>query len=98
LKLFGIWDSTPFDFLANRGLGLKEENCVYFDQSLAIILPCGTIIESADLFRKAGFVFYPEQFFAAVFALAGALVYLAVPAGKGREREAPSLGTISAPL
>ena len=55
----------------------------------SVILPCGTIIESADLFRKTGFVFYPEQFFAAVFALAGALVYLAVPAGKGREREGP---------
>jgi TRAP transporter 4TM/12TM fusion protein len=55
----------------------------------SVILPCGTIVESADLFRKAGFVFYPEQFFAAVFALAGALVYLAIPAGKGREREGP---------
>jgi len=56
---------------------------------LLVILPCGTIIESADLFRKAGFVFYPEQFFAGVFGLAGTLVYLAVPARKGREREGP---------
>jgi TRAP transporter 4TM/12TM fusion protein len=56
---------------------------------LSVILPCGTIIESADLFRKAGFVFYPEQFFAAVFGLAGTLVYFAVPAGKGRERKGP---------
>jgi TRAP transporter 4TM/12TM fusion protein len=56
---------------------------------LLVILPCGTIIESADLFRKAGFVFYPEQFFAAVFGLATTLVYLAVPAGKGRERKGP---------
>jgi TRAP transporter 4TM/12TM fusion protein len=56
---------------------------------LLVILPCGTIIESADLFRKAGFVFYPEQFFAAMFGLAAALVFLAVPAGKGRERKGP---------
>ncbi len=52
-----------------------------------VILPCATILESADLLRKVGLVFYPEQFFAAVFALAGTLVYLAVPAGKGRERK-----------
>jgi len=57
----------------------------------SVILPCGTIIESADLFRKTGFVFYPEQFFAAVFALAGALVYLAVPAGKGASGRAHPL-------
>jgi TRAP transporter 4TM/12TM fusion protein len=56
---------------------------------LSVILPCATIVESADLFRKAGFVFYPEQFFAAVFGLAGTLVYLSVPAGKGRERKGP---------
>jgi TRAP transporter 4TM/12TM fusion protein len=56
-------------------------------KTLAVILPCTTILESADLLRKVGLVFYPEQFFAAVFALAGALVYLAVPAGKGRERK-----------
>ncbi|MFH1411008.1 MAG: TRAP transporter fused permease subunit, partial [Patescibacteria group bacterium] len=42
---------------------------------------------AADMFRKVGLVFYPEQFFAAMFGLAGALAYLAVPAGKGRERE-----------
>ncbi len=56
---------------------------------LAILLPCGTILEAADLFRKVGLVFYPEQFFAAMFGLAGTLVYLAVPAGKGRERKGP---------
>jgi TRAP transporter 4TM/12TM fusion protein len=56
---------------------------------LAIVLPCGTILEAADLFRKIGFVFYPEQFFAAMFGLAGTLVYLAIPAGKGRERKGP---------
>jgi TRAP transporter 4TM/12TM fusion protein len=56
---------------------------------LSIVLPCGTILEAADLFRRIGWVFYPEQFFAAMFGLAGTLVYLAVPAGKGRERKGP---------
>jgi TRAP transporter 4TM/12TM fusion protein len=56
---------------------------------LLVILPCGTIIETADLFRKLGFVFYPEQFYAALFGFAAALVYLFVPAGKGRERTGP---------
>jgi TRAP transporter 4TM/12TM fusion protein len=56
---------------------------------LAIVLPCGTILEAVDLFRKVGLVFYPEQFFAAMFGLAGTLVYLAIPAGKGRERKGP---------
>ncbi len=53
------------------------------------MLPCGTILEAADFFRRVGLVFYPEQFFAAMFGLAGTLVYLAVPAGKGRERKGP---------
>ncbi len=56
---------------------------------LLIILPLGTIFESADLFRKIGIVFYPEQFYAALFSLAATLVYLFVPAGKGRERTGP---------
>jgi TRAP transporter 4TM/12TM fusion protein len=56
---------------------------------LLVILPCCTIFEAADLFRKMGFVFYPEQFFAAVFGIAGMLVFLAVPAGKGRKRTGP---------
>ena len=56
---------------------------------LLIILPLGTIFESADLFRKIGIVFYPEQFYAALFGLAATLVYLFVPAGKGRQRTGP---------
>ena len=54
-----------------------------------VVLPCGTILEAADLFRKVGWVFYPEQYLAAMFGLAAGLVYLAVPAGKGRERKGP---------
>jgi TRAP transporter 4TM/12TM fusion protein len=56
---------------------------------LAIVLPLGTVAFSADLFRRAGFLFYPEQFFAAMFGLAMTLAYLYVPASPGRERKGP---------
>jgi len=57
--------------------------------ALAFLLPCGTIAFAADLFRRVGWVFYPEQFFAVMLGLAMALVFLHVPAGKGRERTGP---------
>ena len=56
---------------------------------MAILLSMGTILEAMDVFRRVGWVFYPEQFSAVMFGLASALVYLAVPAGKGRERNGP---------
>jgi TRAP transporter 4TM/12TM fusion protein len=52
----------------------------------AILLPLGTIAHSADLFRMAGLLFYPEQFFGVMFGFAMALCYLHVPAGAGRAR------------
>jgi len=61
----------------------------YLKDALAILLPCGTIAFAADLFRRLGWVFYPEQFFAFMLGLAMALAYLHVPAGKGRERKGP---------
>jgi len=62
---------------------------LYLKDALAILLPCGTIAFAADLFRRLGWVFYPEQFFAFMLGLALALVYLHVPAGEGRERKGP---------
>jgi TRAP-type uncharacterized transport system fused permease subunit len=55
---------------------------------LAIVLPLGTIAWAADLFRAVGWLFYPEQFFAAMLGIGIALVYLHVPAGKSRNRSA----------
>jgi TRAP transporter 4TM/12TM fusion protein len=55
-------------------------------KAMAILLPCGTIAYSSDLFRMVGLLFYPEQFFGAMFGLAMALCYLHVPAGPGRGR------------
>ena len=54
---------------------------------MAILLPCGTIAFSADLFRQVGLLFYPEQFFGPMLGLAMALAFLHVPAGPGRDRE-----------
>ncbi|MPZ58066.1 MAG: TRAP transporter fused permease subunit [Rhizobiales bacterium] len=56
---------------------------------MAILLPLGTIAYSADLFRMVGLLFYPEQFFGAMFGLAMALCYLHMPAGPGRARQGP---------
>ena len=53
---------------------------------MAILVPCGTIAYSGDLFRMVGLLFYPEQFFGVMFGLAMALCYLHVPAGHGRAR------------
>lgn len=54
---------------------------------LSIIIPLGTVFEAIDLFRSIGLVFYPEQFFAEMFGLAGMLTYLYVPIRKGKKRE-----------
>jgi TRAP-type uncharacterized transport system fused permease subunit len=54
---------------------------------MAVLLPCGTIAYSTDLFRLVGWLFYPEQFFGAMFGLAMALCYLHTPAGPGRARQ-----------
>jgi TRAP transporter 4TM/12TM fusion protein len=54
---------------------------------MALLLPCGTIAFSADLFRVVGILFYPEQFYGPMLGLAMALAYLHVPAGPGRSRE-----------
>jgi len=62
---------------------------LYLKDALAILLPLGTIAFATDLFRRLGWVFYPEQFFAFMLGLAMALVYLHVPAGKGRDRKGP---------
>jgi TRAP transporter 4TM/12TM fusion protein len=56
-------------------------------RAMAVLLPFGTIAYSADLFRVVGLLFYPEQFFGAMFGLAMALCYLHIPAGPGRARE-----------
>jgi len=53
---------------------------------LAIALTCGAIAWATDLFRMAGLVFYTEQYLGGMLAIAIPLVYLAVPAGKGRFR------------
>jgi len=56
---------------------------------LAFVLPLGTIAWAADLFRAVNWLFYPEQFYAAMLGFGIALVYLHVPAGKSRNRTAP---------
>jgi len=54
---------------------------------LAVALTFGAVAWAADLFRKVGLVLYSEQYIAGMLTLALPLVYLAVPAGKGRLRE-----------
>jgi len=56
---------------------------------MAVLIPLGTIANSADLFRLVGLLFYPEQFFGAMFGLGMALCYLHVPATPGRSRKGP---------
>jgi TRAP transporter 4TM/12TM fusion protein len=53
----------------------------------AVALTCGAIVWALDLFRKSGLLLYNEQFLSGILALAFPLVYLSVPAGKGRERK-----------
>ncbi|MFC1866843.1 TRAP transporter permease [Thermodesulfobacteriota bacterium] len=54
---------------------------------LAIALTCSAIIRALDLDRMVGIVIYTEQYLGIMLSIAIPLVYLAVPAGKGRRRE-----------
>jgi len=56
---------------------------------LAVVLTCGSIAWSIDLFRPFGLLFYTEQYLGGMMAIALPLAYLHVPAGKGRAREGP---------
>ncbi len=53
---------------------------------LSFLLPLGTILYAADLFRKFGLIFYQEQFVSAMFGLASALVFLGLPEIKSHEK------------
>jgi TRAP transporter 4TM/12TM fusion protein len=53
---------------------------------LAIALTSSAIIRALDLDRMVGLVLYTEQYLAFTLCLALPLVYVAVPAGKGRKR------------
>ena len=55
----------------------------------AVALIGGSIAWSTDLFRPFGLLIYTEQYLAGMLAIALPLVYLHVPAGKGRAREGP---------
>ena len=53
---------------------------------LAALIPLGTVAWALDLPRRVGLVIYPESFGAMMLGVALATVYLAVPAGAGRQR------------
>lgn len=55
-------------------------------QVLAALLPIGTLVWAFDLLRRVGIMVYPEQFAAVMLGIGIVLVYLHVPAGKGRAR------------
>ncbi len=54
---------------------------------LAIALTCGAIFRAWDIDRMVGLVLYTEQYLGIMLSISLPLVYLAVPAGKGRKRE-----------
>ena len=56
---------------------------------LAVTLTCCVIALSADLFRRIGVSLFTEQYIAVLLAIAMPLLFLHVPAGKGRERTGP---------
>jgi hypothetical protein len=56
---------------------------------LSVALVLTGIAWSADLFRSVGLIFYTEQYLGGMLAIALPLVYLHVPAGKGRARQGP---------
>ena len=53
---------------------------------LAAAIALGALFWAADLYRLAGILFIPEQFLAATFGTALALVFLHYPAQKGKQR------------
>ena len=52
----------------------------YVRPVLAALLTCGSLAYSADLYRDAGLVLFPEQFLAGMLGVALALVFLHYPA------------------
>jgi TRAP transporter 4TM/12TM fusion protein len=61
-----------------------------FVDMLAVALTLAVIGLAADIYRALGVQFYSEQYLAGLLALAMPLLYLVVPAGKGRgERKGP---------
>ncbi len=55
---------------------------------LAVLLTCGAIALSADLFRMAGLSLYSEQYLAGLLAIATPLVFLNFSARGERDRTA----------
>jgi TRAP transporter 4TM/12TM fusion protein len=53
---------------------------------LGAAIALGSLFWAADLYRRAGLLFIPEQFLAATFGTALALVFLHYPAKKGERR------------
>src|SRR5216683_3235243 len=56
---------------------------------LAVLLTCGAIALSADLFRMAGLSLYSEQYLAGLLAIATPLVFLNFSARAERGRTGP---------
>jgi TRAP transporter 4TM/12TM fusion protein len=56
---------------------------------LAVTLTLAVIAVSADVIRSFGLSLYTEQYLAGLLALAMPLLFLHVPAGRGRSRSAP---------
>src|SRR5258708_40250346 len=56
---------------------------------LAVLLTCGAIALSADLFRMAGLSLYSEQYLAGLLAIATPLVFLNFSARGERGRTGP---------
>lgn len=54
---------------------------------LSFLIPLGPIFYAIDLFRKFGFVFYQEQFVAAMFGIAGGLVFFGTPINKSHTKK-----------
>ena len=54
--------------------------------ALAILLTCGSLAWSADLYRDVGLVLFPEQFLAGMYGIGLALTYIHFPRRRGTER------------
>lgn len=59
----------------------------YVRPVLAALLTCGSLAYSADLYRDAGLVLFPEQFLAGMLGVALALVFLHYPARRKTARD-----------